>query len=57
LIEIEFAISDTMCDHHRKPLGILDILSALGGFDKNLSLLGSCFMAPIAFHIYILKMV
>lgn len=55
LIEIEFALSDTMCDHHRKPLGILDILSALGGFEKNLSLLGFFFMTPISYHNYILK--
>jgi hypothetical protein len=44
-----------MVDHHRKPLGILDILSALGGFDRNLSLIGSLIMGPIAYHHYILK--
>jgi len=57
LIEIEFALSDTMGDHQRKPLGVLDILSALGGFEKNLSLLGFFFMGPISYHNYILKMI
>ena len=39
----------------RKPLGILDILSAIGGFDRNLSVIGTLIMGPIAYHHYIMK--
>lgn len=55
LLEVEFILGDTMVDHHRKPLGILDILSAIGGFDRNLSVIGFMIMGPISYHHYIMK--
>ena len=55
LLEIEFVIADTIRDHSRKPLGILDIMSALGGFERNLSLLGMMMVKAISGNAFFLK--
>jgi hypothetical protein len=56
-LEVEFAIADTVKDHSRKPLGILDIMSALGGFERNLSLLGLMMVGAISRNAYTLKII
>jgi len=55
LLEVEFIIADTIRDHSRKPLGILDIMSALGGFERNLSLLGMMMVKAISSNAFFLK--
>lgn len=54
-MEVEFIIADTIRDHTRKPLGILDIMSALGGFERNLSLIGMMMIKAISSNAYFLK--
>jgi len=55
LKEIEFVISDTKVDHTRKSFGVFDLMGVIGGFERNLSLIGLFFLKPIAHHNYLLK--
>ena len=55
LLDIEFVISDITIDHSRKSFGVFDLMGAIGGFERNLGLIGTFFLKPIAFHNYLLK--
>ena len=55
LLDIEFVISDTQIDHTRKSFGVFDLMGAIGGFERNLTLICIFFLKPIAQHNYLLK--
>ena len=55
LLELEVVIADTIVMHSRKSFGLFDLMGAVGGFERNLTLIGMFFFKPIATHCYFLK--
>ena len=55
LLEIEVVAADTVVKHGRKSFGLFDLMGAVGGFERNLTLIGMFFFKPIATHGYFLK--
>jgi len=55
LLDIEAVIADTVVIHKRKSFGLFDLMGAVGGFERNLTLIGMFFFKPIATHGYFLK--
>jgi hypothetical protein len=55
LLDIEVVVADTVVIHKRKSFGLFDLMGAVGGFERNLTLIGMFFFKPIATHGYFLK--
>lgn len=55
LLGVEVVIADTVVLHGRKSFGLFDLMGAVGGFERNLTLIGMFFFKPIATHCYFLK--
>lgn len=55
LLDIEVVAADTVVKHGRKSFGLFDLMGAVGGFERNLTLIGMYFFKPIATHGYFLK--
>ena len=55
LLDIEIVVADTVVIHKRKSFGLFDLMGAVGGFERNLTLIGMFFFKPIATHGFFLK--